>query len=413
MGVPAEVFDDARLSAVAASGLLDTPAEAAFDDLARLAAELIDAPLAFVTVVDDRRSFWKSAIGVDDGTRQNTVEQSFCQYVVGGEDPLVVTDAANDPRTADNPSVESMGVAAWAGYPVRTPDGHVLGTFCVVDVECREWTERDLEILDVLSSAASREVALRMRTQEATEVAEHARSVTQTLQESLLPPSLPEIPGLEISAWHRPAFEGDVVLGDFYDVFPTGDGRWGCVVGDVCGHGAHAAKRTGLARYTVRAAAAASAMPAEVLALLNEALLVDGDGPADFVTAVYATVEPAPSGAVVRVANGGHPHPALRRADGSAEMLDLPGALLGVFDDYEVSGRDVELGPGDVLVLYTDGLTEAKGADGLFGDERVLRALADAQTPTEATKALAEAVISYADGRHGDDIAMLAIGVAG
>ena len=162
--VPPEVFDPKRLLAVYATGLLDTAAEENFDRLAGLAAMLLHAPYAFVTVVDETRSFWKSCIGIesdDPADRQNRVEDSFCQYVIGTGEPLIIGDAAADPRTATNPSIKSMGVAAWAGYPLLGPKGDVLGTFCVVDTVVREWSEQDVHVLATLAAAASAEIALR------------------------------------------------------------------------------------------------------------------------------------------------------------------------------------------------------------------------------------------------------------
>ncbi|WP_167761183.1 SpoIIE family protein phosphatase [Geodermatophilus sp. DF01_2] len=176
----------ARLAAVRASGLLDTPREEPFDRLTALAAELLDTPFAFVTVVDDRRSFWKSCLGIPaDGPRENTVEESFCQYVVASGEPLVVGETRADPRTAGNPSIESMGVAAWLGYPVHAPGGEVLGTFCVVDTRVRSWTERDQRIVRTLAAAASSEVALRvdldeLRTSSALQVARFRAIAEQT-----------------------------------------------------------------------------------------------------------------------------------------------------------------------------------------------------------------------------------------
>lgn len=158
------IHDPARLAAVRETGLLDTDPEAAFDDLARMAATLLEAPYAFITLVDDRRSFWKSRIGLGSDPAaafQNTVEESFCQYVIGSGEPLIIGNTAADPLTAGNPSIASMGVAAWAGFPLMGPDGHVLGSFCVVDVVVRTWHERDVDVLRVLSRAAAREIALR------------------------------------------------------------------------------------------------------------------------------------------------------------------------------------------------------------------------------------------------------------
>ncbi len=156
-----------RLAAVRATQLLDAAAEESFDRLTRIAQRLTGAPLAFMTVVDDLRSYWLSSQGLPEGSAtQNTVEESFCQYVLDG-DPLVLADVTTDERTADNPSITGMGVRAWAGFPVRLPDGQVLGSFCIVDTAVHEWTEEDVQLLEELAAIASREVALRLATLEA------------------------------------------------------------------------------------------------------------------------------------------------------------------------------------------------------------------------------------------------------
>ena len=159
--------DPARLAAVHATDLLDATAEESFDRLTRIAQRITGAPLAFMTVVDEARSFWLSSQGLPEGSpRQNTVEESFCQYVLGGE-ALTLDDVTADERTAANPSIEGMGVRAWAGFPVRTPDGQVLGSFCVVDTTVHPWRAEDIQLLEELAAIASREVALRMATLEA------------------------------------------------------------------------------------------------------------------------------------------------------------------------------------------------------------------------------------------------------
>lgn len=130
------------------------------DALATLAAHLLDAPLAFATVVDTHRSFWLACAGVTDGSRQNPVEQSFCQYVIDSRAPLFVEDTTANALTADNPSVHLMGVRAWAGYPLVGPTGDVLGSFCVVDTTPRQWTKAQQQNLLRLAEAAASQVAL-------------------------------------------------------------------------------------------------------------------------------------------------------------------------------------------------------------------------------------------------------------
>jgi GAF domain-containing protein len=156
------IDDPERLAAVDATGLLDTDPESPFDELVSLAARLVDAPFGFMTLVDSQRSFWKARVGTDPaGPRQNAVEESFCQYVIASGEPLVAGDVGANPLTASNPSIKSMGVRAWAGFPLFSPQGQPLGSFCVADTSVRNWSERDVETLRVLSQSAGREIALR------------------------------------------------------------------------------------------------------------------------------------------------------------------------------------------------------------------------------------------------------------
>ena len=182
--------------------------------------------------------------------------------------------------------------------------------------------------------------------------------IADTLQESLLPVQLPEIPGVQAAVDFRPASERHVVGGDFYDLFQSDDGSWAVVVGDVVGKGAPAAAVTGLARYTLRAAAMQESSPSRVLEFLNEA--IRRQRPNEFCSVAFARLEPNGSrGATAVLAAAGHPLPLVLRADGVVEQVGLHGTLLGAFPDPELSEATVELLPGDALVLYTDGLTDA------------------------------------------------------
>jgi serine phosphatase RsbU (regulator of sigma subunit) len=156
------VAEAARLAAVADTGLLDTEPEAAFDDLAALASRLLRAPYAFIMLVDEARSFWKARIGVrPGGPVQNAAEESFCQQVVESGRPLIADDVTARALTAATPSMAGMGVRAWAGFPLLSPEGAALGCFCVADTVTRQWTEDDVTVLRVLAAAAGRELALR------------------------------------------------------------------------------------------------------------------------------------------------------------------------------------------------------------------------------------------------------------
>ncbi len=157
--VVSRLADRQRLEAVAQSGLLDTPAQSGFDRIAALAARVLETPYAFITVVDNARSFWKAAIGEGLDARGTSIEASFCQYVIGTDDAFLVDDALTDRRTHGNPSIESMGVRAWAGVPLRAPGGEALGTVCVVDTSARAWGPNDTAVLRELALIAADEIA--------------------------------------------------------------------------------------------------------------------------------------------------------------------------------------------------------------------------------------------------------------
>lgn len=402
------VLAPARLAAARASGLLDTPADEPFDRLATLAATVLGTPLAFITVVDATRSFWKSCIGVDAtdlADRQNPVSESFCQYVIDVRGEIIVEDAATDPRTRDNVSVSKMGVRAWAGFPLLAPDGEVLGSFCVVDTRPRTWSGQDREVLRVLAHAASGEVALRA-------AAEQARDLAATLQASLLPAFLPDVPGLEVAAFHHAGGTGTEVVGDFYDLFQAGDGLWNAVVGDVCGKGVRAATVTALARYTIRAAAMVAEAPSQILTTLNRALVEQQPEGGTFLTAVLVRLALEADGARVTVCSGGHVPALVRRADGTVEAVGRPGTLLGAFDDIELSDAQTLLAPGDALALYTDGITEAGDVRGRFGEQRLREVVGDlASSAEELAVRIEEAVGAFSDGQRSDDMAVLILRV--
>ncbi len=259
----------------------------------------------------------------------------------------------------------------------------------------------------VLAEELARRAALAI---ENSRLFEATRHVARTLQSSLLPSSLPTVPGAELVGRHRAAAEGQEVGGDFYDAFPIDDGRWGVAIGDVCGKGPEAAALTALARYTIRAVAEHA--PDEVLRRLNAAVLRDTDrGYERFLTAVFATATRTDDGLALTLAAGGHPPPLVRRADGTTELIEVTGPLIGVADDAVFVPITLTLGPGDTLVLYTDGLTDAEAPARMLSSEDLLELLArgrglDAQ---QLVDWLEETAVATAEPR--DDVAMLVLAV--
>jgi phosphoserine phosphatase RsbU/P len=235
-----------------------------------------------------------------------------------------------------------------------------------------------------------------------------------TLQRTLLPPALPAVPGLEVAAHYHPA-STDEVGGDFYDLFRLDDGRWGLFIGDVCGNGAGAAVVTSLARYTLRAAAVHDPDPVAVLTELNAALHRERLDPAHrFCSVVFGVLTPEAGGCGVVLATGGHPPPVVIRVDGTAEYgYDVGGQVVGLLPEASFVATALHLGPGDTLLLYTDGLSEARvDRDTRFDEDDLLEFLAS-QAPASPPRAVA-AVRGLLDGfgpALDDDTALLAVGV--
>ncbi|MFQ1004050.1 SpoIIE family protein phosphatase [Modestobacter sp. SSW1-42] len=168
--------DPRRLAAVRATDLLDAESTVSFDRLTELARRLTGVPIVLLTIVDDARSCWLSRQGLPPGSPvEGPLEDSFCQHVLGG-DPLLLPDVRLDARTRHNPAIAEQGVRAWAGHPVLSPDGQVLGSFCLIDTEVRAWTAADAALLADLAAIASREVELRMATLQAERAGALARA---------------------------------------------------------------------------------------------------------------------------------------------------------------------------------------------------------------------------------------------
>ncbi|MFF4098551.1 PP2C family protein-serine/threonine phosphatase [Streptomyces sp. NPDC001903] len=279
-------------------------------------------------------------------------------------------------------------------------------------------------LFDARDRRAYEEELLRSRkaAEEARRQAEADRARLQdalaALQSSLLPDTLPPIPGMESAAHYRTA-SPDRLGGDFYDIFPVDEKRFGFFLGDVCGKGPQAAAVTSLTRYTLRAAALHDPDPVSALTTLNRVLheRYSGGDPR-YCTAIFGTLEPDPgTGQVmVHLASGGHPPALLLRADGTADFLPTPGGLLvGILPNAPFTPAIATLAPGDTLLLYTDGLTEARTGESrtdLYGDE-ALRAFAThhaGRAPHAVIEAMTGLLDGFGDGLD-DDTALLALGV--
>ena len=303
--------------------------------------------------------------------------------------------------------IEEIGMRSAMIAPL-TARGRTIGAITFVSAESgRRFDEDDLHLAEELASRCAIAVDNAGLYRDRTHIA-------RTLQESLLPPELPQPPGLEVAARFHAAGEGFEVGGDFYDVFDTGSQRWAAVIGDVCGKGPEAAAVTALARYTLRATAMTEHVPSRILATLNEAMLRQRSD-RRFSTVLYACLDQRGGSRCLRFASGGHPLPLILRADGHAAEVGPPGTLLGIVPDPELTDEEVALRPGDAVVLYTDGVTDAAAPDLVREPEDLAAALG--ARPGESADAIAERLLRLAvtagDGAAAprDDIAILVIKV--
>ncbi len=277
----------------------------------------------------------------------------------------------------------------------------VVGALVVTDL-IRDFGRRDE--LDF-----AREVARRMaRALENARLYRERDYAARTLQRSLLPPTLPEIPGLDVTTMFLPAIRGYEVGGDFYDVFQIPGERWVAVIGDVCGKGVEAATLTGLARHTLRALSDVD-RPSDALRALNGALLrerLDGR----FCTVAQVMLETTPDRAHLQLSCGGHPLPHHVSADGTTRLVGAPGTLLGIVDDPRLEDVGVTLGPGEALVMVTDGIFRKHEA---FGDEPGGLEKVLSVAPPGSAEELSERIQRYVEDliadEQDDDIAVLVL----
>ncbi|POM23692.1 Phosphoserine phosphatase RsbU [Actinomadura rubteroloni] len=243
-------------------------------------------------------------------------------------------------------------------------------------------------------------------------------TMSSALQRSLLPPGIPDIPGLEVAVVYEPAGEGHEVGGDFYDVFPSGDqpavpARWRFAIGDVCGTGPEAAAVTGLARHALRILAAEDMTVPDVLTRLNRLILGEGER-ARLLTLLHGEITPRPrrDGVSITLTSAGHPPPLVLDPDGNVHEAAGPQPLLGVFDGVDFHTDAVELRSGQVLLCVTDGVTERRSGARLLGDGQGLERLLAGCTGLSAGAVAARiqrAVRDFGPEPSNDDVALIVL----
>lgn len=297
--------------------------------------------------------------------------------------------------------LNEWGTGSVAVAPIML-GGRVSGTITCGSIPGgRHLSMHDLPLLEELGRRAGTAV------ENARLYTERSR-IAHTLQASLLPRSLPDIADVELRARYVAAGELNDVGGDFYDAIAHPDGSWMLLIGDVCGKGPPAAAVTALARHTLRAAAMSGQSSVEMLQTLHTALGHQPEG-SDMCTVCLVRLSPEQPRRLT-VALAGHPAPLLLRADGTVEEVGRHGTLLGVFDEIDIEPVEIDFGPGDVCLLYTDGVAEAGSPEAPFGDGDLQRVAAEHRGATLGTllERIETAAVERAGGRPRDDIALLA-----
>jgi GAF domain-containing protein len=371
--------------------------------LADCCAVLLPAPRG-------RLEWWRFTRGGD--TARGKIGQYALESVVDLGDAFTNPDArlttselAPGPRPDWLLPFEFGETGGLVVIPMRYDDQPV-GALVLVNGEQRGpvHPDRHDELWDYASRAAT---AL-------TQVATYAiqAEAATVLQAGLLPGPLPEVPGTVLAAAYRPAKETVRVGGDFYEVYPGEDGGALFMLGDVAGNGVEAAVLAGRIEHSVAALRLVESRPVRLLHLLNQTILGNSDN--RFATLVVGSLTRVEQGLELVLASGGHPPPVLLRTDGTVEEVVVPGTLVGVLPEPRFSETTVTLSPGDVCLLYSDGVTEAHGgADGheQFGQKRLAEAMAGGagMSAAELTRHIQRHLEQWLDGREHDDIAMLAV----
>jgi PAS domain S-box-containing protein len=365
--------------------------------------ELTGEPAAGLAAHADPRmtELVEELAGAEDGDQAATrvARTGTAELAADASTDFLVAPEDGDRRAA----LERLGLRSAMVVPLRSR-GRTHGAITLAaSLSERRYDESDLAFAVELARRAATAVDTARLYQDRDQVA-------RTLQRTLLPPTLPDIPYAEIAAIYHPAGAGSEIGGDFYDAFEAGDGGWAIAIGDVCGKCAAAAAITGLARHTLRATAFREPSPRAILELLNRALLREVREES-FCTVAAGRITEHERGALLTASSGGHPAPLVLRSDGTVEDATEPGTLLGIYPDIEVHDRQTVLEPGDAVIFYTDGVTEERRSGEQFGEER-LRELLEGCTGLSATgiaERVERGVLEFQPVAPADDIAVVVL----
>jgi serine phosphatase RsbU (regulator of sigma subunit) len=299
--------------------------------------------------------------------------------------------------------VEMEPSASMCAIPLRIGD-RLLGALRFSFSEPKLFDEGERRFVMALAAQAAQAL-------DRAQLYQERSNLYRRLQRSLLPPALPAVPGMELTAVYHPLGDGIEVGGDFYDVWPLGSDEWAFALGDVCGTGPEAAGLSAFVRYSLRGIMTPGADLASLLERLNDVLLagIEGDGER-YCTLIFGTFKVAEVGFQVRLATGGHPEPLLQRADGSIATIPTNGSILGILPTVRTDPVELDLMPGDRLVLYSDGVSEARRAGRMLDTEGLAAMIRNGPVDGLGLAGwIEQGVLDHSGGRLQDDMAVLVL----
>jgi phosphoserine phosphatase RsbU/P len=390
-----------RLQRVSDAALAHLGLEDLLDELLLRVREVLSADTAAVLLLDEetREVVVTASAGLEEAVARGVripLGKGFAGRIAAEAKVVVIRRV--DKRNVLNPFLRQAGVRSLLGAPL-VAEGRVIGVVHVGSLEERDFTEWDKELLQFVADRVALAIHVRLY--------EHERAVVGVLQRGFLPEALPTVAGLRVSAGYIPASSAVGVGGDWYDAFTLPDGRLSLAIGDVAGHGLHAAMVMGKIRNAVRAIAFEGASPAKVVARVDR--LVNYFEPSSFVTFLYGVINAELNG--FRFVSAGHPPPLLVSPGGS-QFLEWD---LGRNPPLGVGNRDlfhehrVSLREGSSLLLYTDGLVERSDESLGIGLERLLAAAKAQLLGSKQHDPIGALVRTVGPSKAADDIALLLI----
>jgi serine phosphatase RsbU (regulator of sigma subunit) len=360
--------------------------------------ELMHADAAALLLAEDGKVRTVSTVGFHDETFVVPIGTGFSGMIAQTREPRYVADILTDDSIQSIP-LREQGIVSVLGVPMEVR-GRLIGVLHVDWRTHHAYQERDLRLLEIVADR----IALAIRN---AQLYAGERRIAQIFQESLL--TLPDaVEGIEYARSYHSATEEAWVGGDFFDLFSVESGRIGILIGDVSGKGVDAAVLTSLVKDTIRAHAHEGRPPAEVLNLTND-IVERYSGPEIFVTAFFGVLDRRAGR--LTYCNGGHPPVIATSCDGTVRQLSANSPLIGAFPDMEYVDTVVPVSPRDTLVLYTDGVIEARREGRLYGEGRLLEILAEQREcePQAVIDAVLADLMSFTGGSLSDDLAILAL----